>query len=556
MSTLACKLNYDGGIDSSYPDGDKPQPGGSAQIHLAWDRPTTNADTSTYRNPNSHIILYGTSAGTYTQQIALSSDTDPGMLERVVDGLTDGQTYYFVVRSVNSEDTQSANSSEFSTTAAIPSDTEPTWTDITSLPYTISSSGNYRLASSLTIASGAGITISASNVRLYGGNGSWGDGTGTTLTYGTTGDSNAILFSGAYDDVRIHGFEFVKGASVPTGLNAGTCIYRLGTVGDNVEIDHCTFDLSGGNTVGIRFASHTGSNLRIHDNTVDIDGTGIAYFINEMTGSGGLKSYNNTISQTDTTGYVGPYYHVDNAEIYGDTFTFGGTGSQLQGFYCQSWGNHDNYFHGNTITVTSERIRPFNPDGGGYNWTILHNTITMHHITGGTNRCISMRYNSNNHSIGFNTIVNGTAGDNVGIRFGGRDGSGSPAPDLVYNCWCYHNDVEADVPLEFYGSGSSYDPSGQYFYSWGNSWDAGTGACISDSDVSGVDDVYFNGETYTTTGTKVVLVASHLSWDVCDAFVAGDVSGSTAHMTFNSTPCTYPSAEDKTPSAPTNLREL
>ena len=91
---------------------------GDAQVALSWTAPTTNTDSSAITDLAGYNVYYGTtSGGSYSQH---NSTTVTGTTYTVT-GLTNGTTYYFVVKAVDSENpvVSSADSSEASASPAV-----------------------------------------------------------------------------------------------------------------------------------------------------------------------------------------------------------------------------------------------------------------------------------------------------------------------------------------------------------------------------------------------------------------------------------------------------
>lgn len=79
---------------------------------LSWTAPTQNTDQSPLVNLAAYKIYYGTSPGSYSNQVLVSN---PGLTTFVVDNLVP-DTYYFVATAINSVGIESAFSGMASTT--------------------------------------------------------------------------------------------------------------------------------------------------------------------------------------------------------------------------------------------------------------------------------------------------------------------------------------------------------------------------------------------------------------------------------------------------------
>jgi hypothetical protein len=73
---------------------------------LSWDSPTFNNDGSAINNLSAFRVIYGNSP---TNMDRILDIPNPGVSRYVVEGLSPG-TYYFVVRAVNDQGVESADS--------------------------------------------------------------------------------------------------------------------------------------------------------------------------------------------------------------------------------------------------------------------------------------------------------------------------------------------------------------------------------------------------------------------------------------------------------------
>ncbi len=81
------------------------------QVSLSWDAPTTNEDGTPLTDLAGYKIYYGTSSGTYTQNVNVGN-----VATYTVSSLTDGLTYYFAVKAYDTASSESRYSNEVSKT--------------------------------------------------------------------------------------------------------------------------------------------------------------------------------------------------------------------------------------------------------------------------------------------------------------------------------------------------------------------------------------------------------------------------------------------------------
>ena len=96
----------------SAPASSTPPTASIGNVTLNWTAPTQNVDGTPLTNLAGYDIHYGTAPGQYTQAITINN---PGIATYVVSNLSPG-TYYFSISAVNSDGTESAMSSQVSTT--------------------------------------------------------------------------------------------------------------------------------------------------------------------------------------------------------------------------------------------------------------------------------------------------------------------------------------------------------------------------------------------------------------------------------------------------------
>ena len=80
---------------------------GSAKI--SWTAPTTNADGTALTDLAGFTVYYGTSSGSYTQSVVIST---AGTRSYTVGNLPTGSTYYFVVKAFDAANNMSTASAE------------------------------------------------------------------------------------------------------------------------------------------------------------------------------------------------------------------------------------------------------------------------------------------------------------------------------------------------------------------------------------------------------------------------------------------------------------
>lgn len=103
-----CESESSGGGSGSYNGA-----GSSGSATLSWLPPTQRTDNSPLTNLAGYKIYVGTTSGDYTEVITIDN---PGISEYVIENLSSGETYYFVMTSVDTNNIESAFSSEGSKT--------------------------------------------------------------------------------------------------------------------------------------------------------------------------------------------------------------------------------------------------------------------------------------------------------------------------------------------------------------------------------------------------------------------------------------------------------
>ncbi|VAW68261.1 hypothetical protein MNBD_GAMMA09-1772 [hydrothermal vent metagenome] len=89
--------------------------GGTGVASLSWTPPIENTDGSALTNLAGYKIYYGTTSGVYPDVITINN---VGISAYVIENLSNGQTYYFVVSAFNSDGIESAYSTVGSKTTS------------------------------------------------------------------------------------------------------------------------------------------------------------------------------------------------------------------------------------------------------------------------------------------------------------------------------------------------------------------------------------------------------------------------------------------------------
>lgn len=446
-------VNVDGSKNFNYPNGDKPQ----GQVELAWDRPDqyTNADKLM---PKTFVISYGTSqGGPYTNEIDMSNDNDPGMLQRVIDNLSAGTTYYFVMQTVDSEGFVSAQSSELSLVATVPSTTSDpeTFTEIrqADLPYTINSSGNYRIMENLSYDGTAGITLAANDVVLFA-----ASNDNITYTVSNSQSTNGIQITGQRSNFECYGFTIKEGGHLHTsGTSHGHIFFdNLGNAVTGLDIHHMTLEAGLANidytssSTGygcISFLSPVGSGVQgsIRDCTFILKGSktqsGIrGVFVEDNDPDTNLKVYNCTFNISDMpstpNGYIRGIMGVQ--EAYGNTFNVQNidvTQNGVVGIY------QTEYTHNNTFNVINAcATRCILQENDYVDSVHLYNDLNIISTTGsGGVRLYRCRFGANGSIFGFSTASGGGAANALALLdiYGTQVQYGDTRDTYVY-----HNTVD------------------------------------------------------------------------------------------------------------------
>jgi len=99
-----------GGSDNPAPDGGG-NGGTGNSVTLNWQAPTKNTNDTNLADLAGYKIYYGTSPLLTTSVVTV---TNPGATSKVINGLSSGQTYYFVITAVNDLGVESSYSNTIS----------------------------------------------------------------------------------------------------------------------------------------------------------------------------------------------------------------------------------------------------------------------------------------------------------------------------------------------------------------------------------------------------------------------------------------------------------
>ena len=567
MITLASKrytlLAYAGTLDSRYPEGDGTGGGavswsvdsgiltadagtGSGEIAIRWDRPTTNADASDLRDLKTFRVYVGTATGLYdvVDGVSLATTAQPGASHVKVTGLALGVTYYATVKAIDSTGNESSAATEQTFVAAAAATDPVSWTDISSLPYTISGAGDYRLASNLTQSSGDAITISTTGAVVLNLN-------AKTLTFSQSGAGDAIQVDTAPSSLRIYGGTVVGGnndgyvvrfAANQTGeISVHDIDWTVCCVGDTAS-GFCRS--STGYANGLNYGRFFGNAGHI------VTGSGAqkhcAMFVNAIK----FRSYGNSlnIAIAGTQQYNG---YLDTAtwdyESWGNSITIA-AGTE-QAFHSQNYNDPGAvlsiYCHDETVDVYGTVCRIFHTDGGQkIAW--LWNTVNFHQGDA-SNRAFSIRSAARYCHRGFNTIA--MAGNQAqGVGFGSDV---TTPPDGIYptDSTAYHNTITGCIANAI----EMYENQGTN-YVWGNSVTlSGSGKFIGEGSSGSTATMYINSNTISGVATKAQGPTGG-AWNVYDSFTSGECTSNT-YVTYGGAWQGWNPASD-TPSAPANLRSM
>lgn len=419
-------------------------------------------------------------------------------------------------------------------------------TAITSLPYVINVSGDYKLDADLIIASGSGIVIAADNVAIYGQHNS--------VTHSSTGAGEAIdITAVSSTSVSIYDIEFIQGAYA---LGGDIAAIKGVVGGSGYLIKDCTFN------VIARAADRDSSGIRLSSTGTDNIVTGCAFNmsgVNRFYGfraSGGWRYHHNTATVSnhtcpDTGEYPYVVWVLGNDQEY-DNNTFNVLGSServnvILGIGSTQYGIRQRAnIHDNTFNYASDHGRVVSMDTGTEDWIVADNTFTITSDVSSGNAVYAIRARmesggsnpSRGHVISGNTITGNSDSDIHGIAIG-DSGVETDATDIdIYSNWVQ----VAGNPLYLYsGACGDLDIYSNYFEATSTRYDR-TAVVINGTPL---DIMISNNRIYTSQPDGDLLqVSSDLSADVvvCDSpglDAVGDIRGG-GLVTFQTGNCQDP----------------
>jgi hypothetical protein len=282
-------------------------------------------------------------------------------------------------------------------------------TDIDSLPYTISSSGEYQISQDLSISSGTGINIEADNVTLY------GTETGTRIVYSVSGSGTAIEISERRENILIRDL---------TLHQQGVYLNSKGITGSSLQsfvADNVTINVkSGVSTAGYGFDVSGDSSSHIQNCSLNISGESRFYGIDSPSS---MKIHDCTFTvsnHSNPSQYPYVIYNPSNSEIYKNDFDINGAKVNVFG----SWGGDNNLIYGNIINYScTDGGRVFLMNGGADGWDIYDNTIIVTSNTAESQYVLRIRgidgNSADNNLFHHNTVdISGTSGEIYAISLG------------------------------------------------------------------------------------------------------------------------------------------
>ena len=222
-------------------------------------------------------------------------------------------------------------------------------TPISSLPFTINSSGSYYLTGNLTVISGHGISLTASNVTI--------DFMGFTIASQETGVARGISLNGR-ENVTI------KNGTI---LGFGNGIYSEQETERNIQIDSMRILNSVDRGVTIRGSGH-----QITNSIVDgSGGIGLSLGINTANIISGMKVRNNTVSNNGSGIIVGSGSFVSKNNVYSnDASAIVATGPSCfieeNNIYNNSFGSGSNSFSAGVKVKSDSLVRGNTIDNNGH----------------------------------------------------------------------------------------------------------------------------------------------------------------------------------------------
>lgn len=494
--------------------------GGSGEVLICWDRPTTYTNNSFYRSPNTSRLYFGSATGVYDiLNGVLLSDTDqPGATHVRVVGLTTDNKYYARVKAVNTAGIESAASMEAEVTSKAPKQLPESWDGDISSSTTLSSSGNYRITSDFT----GTITISAPNVLLY--------GQDKTLTH----SSDGVVMGSGLSNVEIRNIKFY-----PT--NSGKMVRVNGTLGAGCSVHHCYMPVRTSGTWGVGAGTYTDRNLggmHIYSNTISILVANGSYLQAAVASATNFKFYGNTIITNAVSGERNAVIgECADCEDWGNHWTLT---SGTQAAYSAGYERGGRYSHDNEFVVDGgSTIRVYLMDGSDDD-VVLHINARMSLSPSGNFRLIRQRASDSRHSsrtvIGYVEADLRSTSGNILIEHGdSASGGGQYKP--TDTTWYYVNAsnlASGQKPVTFYG-GSGF---GELV-----SWDCAFGG-QSGSSSGGV---WRMNRMSLPNGISNTLA----SWEIYSSSIGGGTGNAQVVGSWaGHNPASF------TPSAPTNMRSV
>ncbi len=282
-------------------------------------------------------------------------------------------------------------------------------TSIDTLPYTISSSGEYQISQDLSISSGTGITIDADNVTIY------GTGTETKINYSVSGAGTAVKISEGKENILIRDLSLQQQGIYSNSKGI------TGTSLKNFAADNVTIHVKSGiSAAGYGFDVSADSNSHIQNCSINISGQSRFYGID---GPSNMKIHDCTFTvsnHSNPSQYPYVIYNPDHSEIYNNHFEINGAKVNVFG----SWGGDNNLIYGNTINYScTDGGRIFLMNGGADGWDIYDNTIIVTSNTSESQYVLRIRgidgKSADNNLFHHNTVeISGTSGKISAISLG------------------------------------------------------------------------------------------------------------------------------------------
>jgi hypothetical protein len=299
-------------------------------------------------------------------------------------------------------------------------------TKISSLPYTIKSSGYYEVVNNLSISAGIGITIDADNVTLYGAGG------GKTITYAKSGKGIGIMVEYGVSNLTIYNLTLTqssahdKSVAIDGGPVTKTII-RDSTINIKSAVDRVVKGIS------VKAAD---TSSYIQNNVFNISGKNRFYGIGSGDGPWRIQNNrfnvsNHSMSECGSGSY--PYVIYVSSDMVINANTFNLAGGKVNGI--ASYGADNVKIYDNNFVYNSTcGGRLIFPDAGAEGWEIYDNYFKV--IQGGyviRIRGTNGNGGSNDHKIHNNTIDATKAQANGGIYLISLGGKYPSFGNKIYN---------------------------------------------------------------------------------------------------------------------------